>query len=243
MAVEPERQRQRVLGVAAAAPGAAHRHGGLAAREQHQRARRHGEDRPRGLGGPSCHRRAEARDASLAAAGAVQGERRVQPAEVARLAFQVVAQDHRLDAGAARRSRGRLESGRGRREDDDLVLDEACVVWLRGLGHVAAQTRAQQVVDRRRPVDAIALEDGERLGERRRVWDSRPGRDHRGVVPGHVADQVRHHVCGVSCGREPAALDGREVLPHAVDLGDGRARAKEALVHRTLVVERDAGSG
>jgi len=61
------------------------------------------------------------------------------------------------------------------------------------------------------------------------------------VVAGDVGDQQRHHARRVAQRAQPAALERRQVAPHAVHLGDGGAAGQQRAVDGALVVQRQAG--
>ncbi len=118
-------------------------------------------------------------------------------------------------------------------EHPDLAAGEARIVGLGRLGRV----RAQQA-QRRRHVDGILMHDGQGIEARRRIADRGAGADHRGIVARHVGDQQRHHLRGMSRGREAAALDRGQVLSHAIHLGDVGAGFQQRLVDGLLVGKR-----
>ena len=89
--------------------------------------------------------------------------------------------------------------------------------------------------------DPVFGEDGARLGEGGRIGHGRARGDHRRVVAGDVGNGERHHLSRRRGGGEPAALDGGEVLAHAVDLADGCAALEQRPRHGALVVEAEAG--
>ncbi len=81
------------------------------------------------------------------------------------------------------------------------------------------------------------------VGEGRRVGHRRSGADHAGVVVGHVGDQPRQHAGRLRGDREPAALDGREVLADRVHLADVRARPQQRAIDLLLVGQRQSRRG
>ena len=64
----------------------------------------------------------------------------------------------------------------------------------------------------------------------------------RRVVAGDVRDDERQHRRAARRG-EPAALNGREVLAHGIDLLDGRAAAQQLRRHRLEIRHRDSLGG
>ena len=77
-------------------------------------------------------------------------------------------------------------------------------------------------LDRRRWINAIALQDLARVRIGRRVWCARAGRDVRRVVAGDIGDDERQHR-RARRGGEAAAVDRGEVLAHGIHLPDGGA--------------------
>ena len=108
-----------------------------------------------------------------------------------------------------------------------------------GLG-VSAAGECQMPAHAVGQLDAVAGEDRRGIGRRGRVGHGRAAGDHRRVVAGHVGDQQRDGARGEGRRGEPAALDAREVLAHAVHLVDRGARAQQRPVDALLVGEREA---
>ena len=108
---------------------------------------------------------------------------------------------------------------------------EPRIAWL----HRLARTALQMVTHRRRYLDAVAVQDRQGVGAGRGVGNGRAGGDVERVVAGGVGDQQRHDPGRVTGGREPPALDRREVPPDAVHLADRRAGFQKRAVHRLLV--------
>ena len=159
------RARQQELGGAAAAAGraAAHRHGGLAAGEDHAGPRE-------GLAMPRHRAR----------------QRGVHLAHLARLALDLVGQHVRVDAGAARQRGGCLAgcaaawprgAPRGRRS-------------AASPGFGSRRRRFEALARGGRHVDAVAREDAQRVGAGGRVGHRGAAGDHGRVVAGHVADRA-----------------------------------------------------
>ena len=86
--------------------------------------------------------------------------------------------------------------------------------------------------------------DREGLRERRRVRNRRTRPNHRRIIrygPVHVRD--RPGKGARSLGRKPPTLDGGQMLPHAVQIGDRNARVHQCARSRDLVLERKPWSG
>ena len=148
LALQRHRARQQELaGAAAAAALDLDRDRRLAARKQHARRR----DR-------------------------LARQRRVHLADLARLAFDFVAEDVRRDAGGAGDGGGGVERLLRRGDDVDDVAGERRVARLRRLEVATLEAGAQ----RGRHVDGVAVKDRERVGAGRRVGHGRAAADHRG---------------------------------------------------------------
>ena len=89
-------------------------------------------------------------------------------------------------------------------------------------------------------VDPIAPEDRQRLGRGRGIGNGRPGGDDRKIVAGNIGDDEADDARRRRRERQPAALDRREMLAHAVHFGDVGAALQQRAVDRALVVERQA---
>ncbi len=96
---------------------------------------------------------------------------------------------------------------------------------------------------RGRHLDAVAVEDRERIGAGGGVGHRRAAGDHGRVVAGHVADRQCHHLRRRAGRRQPAALDARQVLAHAVHLADVGTGLQQLLVDALLVGQRQAFDG
>ena len=107
-----------------------------------------------------------------------------------------------------------------------------------GLG-VSDLPSSRTRLHRGRRNDAVALQHGLGVGERRRVRRRRTGGDHRRVVARHVGNDQRHDPGRRGRARQPAALDRGQMLADAVDLIDVGAAPEQRLVQGLLVVERD----
>ena len=98
----------------------------------------------------------------------------------------------------------------------------------------------QQAHDRARHGDAVALQDGDRLGAAGRIRHGGAACDDRWVVARHVADGERDDFRRRAGRGQPPALDARQVLAHAVHLGDVGARVQQLLVDALLVFQSEA---
>ena len=90
-------------------------------------------------------------------------------------------------------------------------------------------------------VDAVALEDRQRVGAGRRIgarWGRRRSPPDR--RPAHRRSASVTHARRRSGGGQTPALDRRQVLAHAVHLVDAGAARQQGAVHRLLVGQRDA---
>ena len=134
--------------------------------------------------------------------------------------------------GDARRG---LEACKRRGDDLDARTGEARIARLRGFVRRGGKVARH----RQRRVDAVAGEHGAGVGEGGRVGDRRPRSDDARVVAGHVGDEEAHRLRRKRRGREPAALDGGEMLPHRVHRRDVGAGREQRPVHRLLLLEAD----
>jgi hypothetical protein len=214
--LEGERRGEGALLVAAAAAGAAHRDGGLAAPEQAGGAparRGGGEGR---VGGGRAGR------ARLARRGRVDHAR-------------VVAERRGLAAGGGERvgvAAGEHAARPGERR----------VAGLERLGRRAAQPGAEVGAHgvRHPPPEPAGAQHGGGVGERGRVGRGGAAGDDRRVVAGHVGEHERQHVGGGGRGGEPPAADARQVAAHRVDGGDVGAAAQQQAERGPRVAEGDA---
>ena len=87
-------------------------------------------------------------------------------------------------------------------------------------------------------IDAIARQNGQRIGAGGRVRHGGAAGDHRRVVARHVADRERDHARRRAGRRQAPALDAREVLAHAVHLANVRAAVEQGAVDALLVFQR-----
>ncbi len=75
----------------------------------------------------------------------------------------------------------------------------------------------------------------ERFGAAAGIRNGRPRCDERRIVAGNIGDDERHDLCRPGCGRQPSALDRRDMLADRVHRRDRRARREQRLVDRDLV--------
>ncbi|MNF78516.1 hypothetical protein D3C84_607030 [compost metagenome] len=208
-------QAQQELGVASAAAVAAHGHGSLAAGEDHA-----------------------GRFDRLAVQHHLAGDTGVDLGHFTGFAFQV-AEDQRGQAGGTHLLGSGVEGLLGRCDQLEVAAGEAGITRFDRF-----RTRGLQPGTHvRGDFDLVAGEDRQGLDRGGRVGDGGAGGDHRGFVAGDVGNRV-----GVDGGRpaglgQAAALDRREVLAHAVHLGDGGAGFQQGLVDRLLVLEGQALGG
>ena len=156
--------------------------------------------------------------------------------DVARLAFDVGPEAGDGVAQRLRRASRRIERS-GRRGDDMKTLaGKGRIARLRRLvGRIGQRGHARW----RKPYPA-PFDDRTGVSERRRVRHGRARGDHPGIVAGHVGDGEGDERCRTAGLGQPAALDLRQVLSHAVDLADAGAAAQQRPRHRLLVGEADA---
>lgn len=89
--------------------------------------------------------------------------------------------------------------------------------------------------------NAVLGDDGQRVGAGGRVGQRRAACDQGRVITGDIGNQQRLDACRGAVQREPAALERRQVLAHAVHLADAGAAAQQRLVDGLLVGQRQAG--
>ena len=219
-ALERQGQGQQAFHIAPAAPwgwhglpwgGCAQGDGAFAAAQQHAVQRR------RGLGGVAGH----------------AGQHR---AHVAGFALQCVAEQRGLDARLARHLGGCLQGQVGRGND---VGGDGAQPGVAGLDALAGgSVQCGRYGGRQR--NAVALQDGQGLCTGGRVGHGGARRHVQWVVARHVGHHQVDHARGAARQRQPPALDGRQVAPHAVHLANAGAAAQQGLVERLLVGQRDA---
>ncbi len=87
------------------------------------------------------------------------------------------------------------------------------------------------------------VEHPQGVGERRGIRRRRTRADRGDIIIGvvDVRDRQRQHPPG-RC-RQPSALDGRQMLPHAIELADVRSRSQQRRDRPALLIERDPVDG
>ncbi len=211
LAVEGQGQGEQKLGAAPALAGRAafgHGHGRFAA----------GED-DAGLG----ERRAVTRHAA--------GQRRVRQRDVARFAFHIVGQDMRGDARLSAGVSHGLQHLPGGGDKFDAVAVEHGIARFGRFERAALQPGADSLGN----ADPVSIDDGQRLRTGARVRHGGAAGDGGGIIARHVGNQQREHLCGGAGGGEPSALDGREVLAHAVHFANGGTAHQQFAVDALFV--------
>jgi hypothetical protein len=112
----------------------------------------------------------------------------VHLADLARLAFHLVGEDVGLDAGGERCSGFKRLLRRG--DQVRGVATEHAVAGLGGFQLAALEPGTH----RERHLDAVAVEDRERIGAVGGIGHRRAAGDHGRVVAGHVADRQCHNL-------------------------------------------------
>ena len=180
------------------------------------------------------------RDARLAAADDRAGQRhrplpaqqvtcepRMDKRHLARLALKIIAEHQRMIARPARDLCRRIQGGKAAADEDIVHPRKGRVAGFGGL-------------DQRGRFNAKPREDRFRLRARGRVRHGRPRGDDRKIIARHIGNDERHHARGRAGGGELAALDRRQVLAHAIHLGDPGAAGEQGSVHRLLLRQRKA---
>ena len=170
----------------------------------------------------------------LAVAADAARDARQHDAHLARLALQRIAQDDRREAPAARHLGHSRQRHHRCGDQAEFAVGQVC--RLRRLVRCLLQPRRHRCGG----LDAITGDDGARIGEGGGIRHRRPRGDHGGIVAWHVADRERHHARRSGGGGEPAALDGGEVLAHAVHFRNVRPAGEQRTIDRLLVGERQA---
>ncbi len=205
---EPEPEQE--LDVATAAAAAAHRDRRLAAGQQQTR-----------------------RTARLSALEHAAHLRRHVAADLARLAFEAIRQDHGLHALPRRNACGRLERRLRCGDDPKLRACQSRIARLDRLPCPALQRRSRRGGD----LDAVTRQHRKGIRAGGRIGHGGTGGNVRRVVARHVRDGERHEARRVAGDAEAPALDAREVAAHGVDLADRRTRAQQRARERLLVLE------
>ena len=160
-------------------------------------------------------------------------------ADVARLALDRVAEDVAASMPARARPRPPLRAPSAAWRSDESRCRQTRIAGLQRLAlaaleQIASARAAGRCRSGARPRSASAQVD--------RVGHGRSRGDVDGSSPGTSEISRVSDACRVAGRREPAALDRREVLAHAVHLADGRAAREQRLVERLLVAERQASA-
>ncbi len=118
------------------------------------------------------------------------------------------------------------------------------IAGFRRLAQVAGGAALEVEPHPRRHADPRTLHGAKRIGERRGIRHGRPGRNRRGIVLGnmHVGNRERQAARRVG-RRQPASLDGRQMLADRVEVGDVHPAAGQHIDGGALVVEREPGRG
>ena len=135
-----------------------------------------------------------------------------------------VAEDDGAIAGGARDLGGGLERILAARDDHGL----RCAPGADRRASASRRSDGQLRGDGGRRGDADISAGPPRIGAGRRVGHGRAGGDHRRIVARHVGDQQGDDPRRRGSGGEPAALDGREMLAHAVHLARSWRRISAA---------------
>ena len=139
--------------------------------------------------------------------------------DIPRLAHDIGAERHDFVAGFPRKGLGRIERMAGADDDLEARPAEDRVVRLRRLlGRIG-----QHFGDAGGDIDAVPPQDLPGVNLRRGIGNGGSGSDGRGIVARHVGDGEGVNPSGADAGREPAALDPRQMLAHAIHLADHRA--------------------
>ena len=159
--------------------------------------------------------------------------------DVARLALDASPRTMGVSAGACGRSAAACSAACGVRDDAGLACGEGA-----DRRASASRSRASSACAQRGPAVRCRIWRGPRA-HRRGWWigDGRAGGDHRRIVARHVGDQQRHDPRRSAAAASRPPLIARQVLAHAIHLGDVGAAFQQRLVHRLLVGQGQAGAG
>ena len=166
-------------------------------------------------------------------------QRGVHLADLARFAFDLVAQNVRLDARRACQRRSRLQRLLRRGDQVHGVAFEARVARLGRLECAALQATQRGIGNG----DGVAVQDRQRVGAGARIGHGGAAGDDFGRIAGHIRNQQRDHLRRRAHGGQPTALDRGQMLAHAVHLVDGRAAAQQGLGDGLLVLQTQAVGG
>ena len=170
----------------------------------------------RDLAAGQQHRRRLRRLAGLHGA---KRQRGVLARHVAGFSLDGVAEDHRRPSHFLHLRGRRLEAALGPGDDPGVGGLEGGTAGFRGLGG----GRSQGVGDRRRHVDGEFFDDAQGVFGGGGIGDSGARGNDRRVVAGNVGNQQADDAGRTGGGGQAAALDGAQVLAHAVHLADGGA--------------------
>ncbi|MNS82771.1 hypothetical protein D3C72_1165250 [compost metagenome] len=155
---------------------------------------------------------------------------------VARLALDAVREDVRGQAQFARPGRGGFERLLGAGQRDAAVAGKARIAGLGRFAGAALQVPAHVGGH----LDLVFGDDRQRVGTGGGVRQRGAAGDQGRVIARNIGNQQRLHARRRAGQRQPAALERREMLAHAVHLADARAAAQQRLVDRLLVFQRQA---
>ena len=157
--------------------------------------------------------------------------------DVARLALNGVRQDRCLDPVSACLRGGGLERERCRSDGAHAIARKQRVAGQRRLIVVASQ----QGLGVRGQINAVERDifAGQRAGPGQRDGGTRS--DDGRIIARHVGYHQCSNPRGRAAGGQPAALDGRKLVPDQVHHRNGRARRQQGSIDCLFVVQREAG--
>jgi hypothetical protein len=155
-------------------------------------------------------------------------------ADLARLAFQVVTQDMDFHAGCLGSPGGGLQALLWRRHEVHGMPAEQGVARFGGLQPARLQRREHRC----RQVDGVTAHHRQRILATGRIGHGGTTANGGRVIPRHIADGQRDHPRRCAGGSQPAPLDARKVLAHAVHLRDAGATGQQGLVQGLLLRQR-----
>ena len=122
-----------------------------------------------------------------------------------------------------------------------MCVTAACEPRIAGLGRLVSRRRA----DARAPASGSVMPYLSRIASASAnvVGSGTVGPDaiDCGIVAGHIRNGERHDFRRITSRRQPAALDGRQMLAHAIHLADVGAALEQRAIDRLLVLQREAG--
>ena len=164
---------------------------------------------------------------------AIAGKPGMVGREIARFAFEVIAEDLGLESDGARAGRRGIERIGGAGNDPYVRRRQRLGRLIRWIGEMAD--------DRRRRRDGMGREDVARFCERCRVGERRARCHRRRIVTWNVGDHQSGDArrrCGFG---ETPAFDRRQMFANAIDLRDGGTRSQQRVRHRLLIGKRQTG--